>query len=491
MSKGRPSLGSLNCLPIEVLSDILIYAGPDALMTAEQLSSPIRKTMVWVWKEMYETVAGVKDWRIPKPRYFTPKCWKRYYWEYKKEIEGPIKILQRGTISAKIRWRVSNIDTISLRSSDSVTIHLNEDPSIPTLTKWTITLQTQIVKDAAMLGVFVHVDSKDLPDSLHKVKCCYSLSLLSDHHRQIAHGAADGVGFNELANPRGWIFPRSAMENNAMENEALIEFDVTILPTKSTSVGQYYELLSMNDVPEWLKIVSASAVGRLAQFATNPVAAKKSLQGAGPIPLIVLFESPDTSDKLKTALAGCLWNILDTSTILLPVEMLQRIVGAACQTLSTTLKKNSQYLETAGDVKIVEACDGASQITQCLVNTMCGLMWNIPTGKVNRQLLASHPLFFPSIYSVLCNDEYLRSHVCCLHLLSSLRCHGPLPDRYDNWYHVLLNRYLSKEVRNGVALSHRDIVEFFLPLLFSSDLSCIAFGHRCITVFYFDDIDIY
>lgn len=154
---------------------------------------------------------------------------------------------------------------------------------------------------------------------------------------------------------------------------------------------------------------------------------------------------------------------------------------------------------------------------QNLVNALCGLMWNIPITERHRSILAGHWAFFPCIAAVLSQRAYRRSHFSCLHVLTTLRANGVAPvivpgdDESGPSFGKYLRGYLdAQDPRSraagavpaaadqlqateniGVALSLRDVADFFVPLLRSRDLDCVAFGYWAMTVFYWNATDIY
>lgn len=141
------------------------------------------------------------------------------------------------------------------------------------------------------------------------------------------------------------------------------------------------------------------------------------------------------------------------------------------------------------------------------MNALCGLMWNIPVTDRHRRILAGHWAFYPCLAAVLSQKQLQRSHFSCLHVLTTLISHGIEPNgapANSSFTKYMASYLASAESRRsgehgelqhvqdvGVALSLRDVADFFLPLLRSKSIDCVTFGKWAMTIFYWNSTDIY
>eukprot|EP01012_Entosiphon_sulcatum_P053122 TRINITY_DN7306_c0_g1_i2.p2 TRINITY_DN7306_c0_g1~~TRINITY_DN7306_c0_g1_i2.p2 ORF type:complete len:217 (-),score=38.43 TRINITY_DN7306_c0_g1_i2:47-697(-) len=207
--------------------------------------------------------------------------------------------------------------------------------------------------------------------------------------------------------------------------------------------------------------------------------------------------------RLAQSAAVTLWNMLDASEILMEARLIQRLFAAACRTLHRVVRHElvqPTYAVTCGsceDLDLGELAEVQNQEDQHsrqlralgLVNTLAGLMWNIPVTPDYRVMMAQHPCFVPGLQAILDNSLCSRTHFTCLHLLATLRHFDQLPQRGIEVLHRHLPRFVEgvnpeDASELGVLLSLRDLVDFFLPLIRSRKLECVAFGAWSLQLYY-------
>eukprot|EP01060_Flectonema_neradi_P008043 TRINITY_DN15740_c0_g1_i1.p1 TRINITY_DN15740_c0_g1~~TRINITY_DN15740_c0_g1_i1.p1 ORF type:complete len:519 (+),score=63.46 TRINITY_DN15740_c0_g1_i1:76-1632(+) len=502
----------------DIVGDILGWLDSKSLLGCNLVSKQIKDIIIRrkLWKYIFEKrCTEDNNWLMPPEGTITNNSWLTYHFRYEKELRKPICTKIRSPISRTYQWRVGSLASKLNDSGQNPRIksekfsftftEVIDDQEVDRTLVWEILIQRQPKNGRYQYGIYI--------TQLDKVKCFFALATLGHHYlpKQRYESEKNFVR-NDPAHPQscGWLFQEEALTSPDM---TLIEFDVTVYPTELNCVQPFYDLIKNDSVEERLRRHLVCSLGEfVTHLASNPNNAKRYVQvtNGGPLPLVDVFENPNTSQALRTAVAGCLWNILDTSTMYIRHDVLERVIVSACRSLIEVLidqKHTTVSLDSfasCNDVAITDITfrhpheqEPSSQDSPiALVSSLCGLMWNIPITPENRSLLTRNRSFFVAIAGVLSNDAYRRSHICCLHILTTLKVHGSLPEPFDRRFSSYLRDYLQKndnrrEVPHNVALSLRDVAEFFLPLVFSSNLDCIAFGKWAVSVFYFNTIDIY
>jgi hypothetical protein len=377
--------------------------------------------------------------------------------------------------------------------------------------KWKILFQRLVRDHKDHLGIF-------LQQKTHKIRCFFSLSVLGDDGEPVSSHSCPKQfqGGRELDHSTcGWLFSLDSLAPVLGDNrqELVVELDLTVFPNELEAVEPLFELITKEDTSEELRRVTVSSLGDfVTHFAPNPSKAKQYLQGlqGGPLPLINLLDDPKSKAQIRSAAAGALWNILDTSKICISPQLVFRMVNAACLSLHNLFvrekARNQGQDSSSGDQLAVDMeedeglfddddlnGDRGAQLRDHLVNALTGLMWNIPIVNDFRKMMASNKHFFPALFSILEDKEYARTHFTCLHLISTLHHYDYLPESMAESFKTHLQNYIdAKEsicdvtpTDVGVLLSLRDVADFFVPLLRSRKLECVNFGQWCMKLFYF------
>eukprot|EP01062_Namystynia_karyoxenos_P066317 TRINITY_DN60284_c0_g1_i1.p1 TRINITY_DN60284_c0_g1~~TRINITY_DN60284_c0_g1_i1.p1 ORF type:complete len:633 (+),score=177.02 TRINITY_DN60284_c0_g1_i1:114-2012(+) len=601
----RKSRGIPATIDVEAFGEVLAYLPAADLVHAEQVSRAVRSVVLYrqLWRQLFvyrcQRPTDGEAWHMP-PADCAPKCWKQFYHQYSRELARPACLRRRSAISATYVWRVAHLRSklcspLQIHHSEAFSTVHEEEPLTRTgseeslgrrrtvSTEWRLLLQELHRDGKEQIGVFLQQDASQSwwDDALGRASgpagpahCYFSLAMLDHAYRRIdqmyhacekrfEHGSGAHNG-----NTCGWLFPVDRLEGAGVlreSDELIVELDITVFPSELCSVKPLYELVASELTEPDLKRVVVQSLGDfVTHHAQNPLRAKRALQtlDGGPVPLVDIFEAPGTNVSLKSAVAGCLWNILDTSSMYIEQPLLIRIIDSACSTLMEVMLDSGCCLSSVGSDGAAErparwasplrrsgsvwgrpprrrarAGDDAdlqplpryrtvfsfsprlhhseiplpgedgepSEETRSLVNSLCGLMWNIPITEHHRDLLASHWAFFPGLAAVLSRRSFRRSHFSCLHLLTTQKLHGKFPK--DPEASASFSRFLEQYLGDcdhrdqagngvcnqdaGVALSIRDVADFFLPLLRAKDLDCVAFGKWAMTVFYWNTTDIY
>ncbi|KAJ9450797.1 hypothetical protein DIPPA_11535 [Diplonema papillatum] len=467
--------GDLRRLAAEVVGEILHYLQPADLLRMEAAS---RYFAVFIagsslWRALFEARctdksahAGrpacrkdladgvdqahlhdpVAQWKMPPPRLWPTKNWKSFYHQYDRETRAPRCVLKRSDISRKYIYRVPGLcgklcnpqPCMSPSFSIDYTVHVDpltgKGGTKDVHTAWSILLQASNSKDnIAQLGIFVKPKQN--------VRCRFSLAAVDHDYKIIQHCSVEKE-FEEDGTC-GWLFPRNMLKEKDMIDEVIIELDITVYPENLACVEHFYQLIENTETEDDLKRVIVSSLGDfVTHLSPNPTHAKRYIQqmGGGPLPLVRVFEDKKTTLSLKAAAAGCMWNILDTSTMYIAYPILERLVSSACSTLMEILHKEKHltisdpqledldnldlssipfYFTPSSGVRQrcvrgeaspspapsadAEADDFGRQRDgsdlRGLVNSLCGLMWNIPVAPDKRYT----PPFFLLLIVATCN----------------------------------------------------------------------------------------
>jgi hypothetical protein len=361
---------------------------------------------------------------------------------------------------------------------------------------WKILLQKLRREHKDCVGIFL--EQTEFP-----IRCFFSLAVLDDMGGYVEKRACYKYfqGLTDLGtSTSGWLFPHSTTSPSALSyerHEVRIQVDLTIFPDELDAIKPLFELIESPDTPSDVQRYSITSLGDfVTHFSTNPSKAKRYIQELDGAPqfLIALLEDSSASAQLQCTAAGSLWNILDTSRIYISDELVLRLINAACTLLQSVLTANKRIPPIAKAVGESEDENQYEvQLREHLVNSLTGLMWNIPVTDKFRQMIASNCGFFPSVFTVLDNPTYSRTHFTCLHLISTLHNYGHVPSSVVGLYRCHLNEFIESKEKSddvaptdvGVLLSVRDVADFFIPLLLSSEDECIRFGAWCINLFYF------
>ena len=336
---------SLNRVPLELIGSILEYLDPNSLLVAGVLCHGIRNYINSrnMWKGHFQRMELVSsDWQVP-PDDMLASDWKTLFWQYRKEVVGPpFCCYNRTPISKRFRWRVGAVYEKmpnALDIHDSVPFQMQYTVVTPKGVKQTVTvewkLQVQrLTKDSEdVFGVFAHQEEN--------VECLFGISLLNHKYevfeRHLCSKAFDGQSGGKTC---GWQFHAKHMQTNRIPDQLLIEFDVTIFPEGLAGLEPLYGLLLSPKSDDYLRSFVVDSLGEyLTRRASSPPQAKKYVQmvNGGPLPLLQVFEDPKALPLLRSSVAGCLWNILDTSVPYISTETLQRVIHIACKTLVSEL----------------------------------------------------------------------------------------------------------------------------------------------------------
>eukprot|EP01065_Artemidia_motanka_P034963 TRINITY_DN42940_c0_g1_i1.p1 TRINITY_DN42940_c0_g1~~TRINITY_DN42940_c0_g1_i1.p1 ORF type:complete len:603 (+),score=106.65 TRINITY_DN42940_c0_g1_i1:62-1870(+) len=574
----------------DVQGIVFSYLPPSSLLNVE-LASREFHTVIHsrrLWYHLFQQRclrpfgSDEEEWRMP-PGHCHPSDWKRFFFQYGREIDRPTCVLRRSPISGRYIWRVTGLgdklrEPLSIHDSKPFTISFAEetqsgDTTRRVSTSWKLLVQRHVRDGSVQIGAFLQQDRVEIAnvraDSVH---CYFAIAMLDMAGKPIASHRIEKRFHFGSSNTCGWLFPANRLADAGMPplKEGLVmELDVTVFPSELSNVGPLYQLITAEHTEPDLKRVVVQCLGEFVTHrARNPWRAKRCIQtrNGGPVTLVDMLQNPRTGVPLKTAIAGCLWNILDTSCMYIDARLLERVVDSACASLAEFfvvpdndqpdpekrccdflldgaarltasrfyarctatrrrrglpvwgrppfcgLHLSEEGVPDADPYRVVfrmpetPASDDAappvgSDADQAvrLANSLCGLIWNIPICDKYRSLLANHWAFFPSLAAVLSQPALHRSHFSCLHVLTTLKLHGCFPDEpeFKESFRAYLVQYLDaydtdKDHRDiGVALCLRDVADFFVPLLRSKDLDCIAFGKWAITVFYCNRTDIY
>lgn len=284
-----------------------------------------------------------------------------------------------------------------------------------------------------------------------------------------------------------------------------------MFPNELPALESVYALIQDGGVCEDTRVALISVFGDF--VSSKPYAVKRYLQefNGGPLALVNLLEDTRSSLRLQQAAAGALWNILDSSKIYLEENVLRRMINAACLGLHSIFCDERHQLrqaKTSGHEGVLPlagqrkcACcyhtdaryddptlEPESEFRGHLVNTLTGLLWNIPITAQYRSLLAANRSFFPSLVAILGDPSVSRTHFSGLHLLSTMHKYNHLPAELVPVFRLHLQEKMStgEATDVGVLLSLRDVADFFVPLLLSPKLECVAFGAWCLGLFYYE-----
>eukprot|EP01006_Ploeotia_vitrea_P042605 TRINITY_DN66639_c3_g4_i3.p1 TRINITY_DN66639_c3_g4~~TRINITY_DN66639_c3_g4_i3.p1 ORF type:complete len:676 (-),score=26.22 TRINITY_DN66639_c3_g4_i3:324-2327(-) len=129
------------------------------------------------------------------------------------------------------------------------------------------------------------------------------------------------------------------------------------------------------------------------------------------------------------------------------------------------------------------------------VFNLLGMLWNLPVtppfpGRVDfKPLLAKTSDLLNLLFDVLSSGQLCNSHFICLHLLTTLHMHGLLPERYHGLLRGHIKHFMEHPFPSitkvnrfdiDLNLNLRDLADFFIPLLTSNKLECVAFGSICL-----------
>eukprot|EP01063_Lacrimia_lanifica_P026935 TRINITY_DN3711_c0_g2_i1.p1 TRINITY_DN3711_c0_g2~~TRINITY_DN3711_c0_g2_i1.p1 ORF type:complete len:409 (+),score=123.46 TRINITY_DN3711_c0_g2_i1:142-1368(+) len=390
----RRCVGTLGRLSWDVIAECLLWLDDSSLLLAGEVCRGVAGCVASArcWQRRFDLrCRGDEDWRAPPPE-CTPPCWKRLYHRYRRELERPSCVFHRSGVSRRFVWRIGALgkklkpgDNGRARHYESQEVETYHTELLPrratadVTTRWQLQLQRK-TDDPRQVGVFLSQDQKT-------TMCYFSLGVLNHDYTPIKRYTAKKCF--ECQSKYGWFFSLEELEAAGMRGELIVEMDVTVFPKGVSCVSPFYKLLGRPEVDEQLKGV---LVDWLAEYAThtapNPNRAKKYLQQENPAPLVNAFESPATSYLLKGTIAGCLWNILDISPIYIASDMLDRIIRAACANLKRVLDDmQAPAATTALSFTFPEGPEDEHPCSKSIkmnVNSLCGLMWNIPVAPEHR-----------------------------------------------------------------------------------------------------------
>eukprot|EP01004_Peranema_trichophorum_P002914 NODE_1937_length_1745_cov_98.948829_g1649_i0.p1 GENE.NODE_1937_length_1745_cov_98.948829_g1649_i0~~NODE_1937_length_1745_cov_98.948829_g1649_i0.p1 ORF type:complete len:511 (-),score=37.01 NODE_1937_length_1745_cov_98.948829_g1649_i0:146-1678(-) len=498
---------------VEIFGEVLLFLNHNDLLKCELLCCLVYRLIQQrrIWRILFEEKVSTHFWCLPKEE--DGICWKTLYYKYKKEVDEVRISLLRNTLSARFIWRCLRLWNHLSQPLDrhrSPAFELSSIDGKPL--KWKILLQKLVRDNQEHLGIF-------LQQKYHPVRCFFSLSVLdSNYNPVLTHSCPKAFpGGRELdASTCGWLFSREALKPliDDSRQELLVQLDLTVFPNTLDSIKPLFELISDNTTTDDLRRTTISSIGDfVTHFTSNTTKAKQYLQeiNGGPLPLINILDDQLAKSSLRSAAAGALWNILDTSTIYMKPELIQRMVQAACWSLHcvfakrpVTIVEDPNLAHVFGmistdspsyrnEVVMDEDLDNDRGVQEPLVTSLTGLMWNIPIIHEFRIMMATNPYFFPSLFRILMDDEFSRAHFTCLHLISTLHKYNHLPKELVPTFRTFLYRYISTKdsmtdltpTDVGVLLSLRDVADFFIPLLLSRHVECVAFGSWCMDLFYF------
>jgi hypothetical protein len=510
----KPAAARIISLPEELFGDALTFLDTSDLFTCELLCRRVQRMIAYrkLWRVHFE-------YRVLKDKWCWPRGallinWKTFYCKYEKEIQVR-HALRRNEVSGKFVWRCTNLWeqlTKPLETHRSRSFHLGHTDG--DRLKWKILFQRLVRDQKDHLGIFLQQKYKP-------IRCFFSLSVLGDDGTAVSSHSCPKQfqGGRELDNSTcGWLFSLDSLAPVLGDDrrELVVELDLTVFPNELSAVAPLLQLISKEDTPEELRRVTVSSLGDfVTHYAPNPTKAKQYLQelNGGPLPLIDLLDSPKSKAQIRSAAAGALWNILDTSRISITPHLLARMINAACLSLNHLFIGEDGYrqclaedpahsdavgaaLEAANAFEEDEELAGprGGDLREHLVNALTGLMWNIPILNDYRRMMATNRFFFPALFTILDTEAYSRTHFTCLHLISTLHHHGYLPAHLRARFVRHLEEYIAAKDASetqvsaaevGVLLSLRDVADFFVPLLLSQKVECVLFGKWCMELFYF------
>jgi hypothetical protein len=462
----------------DLFADCLSFLDESTLLTCELVSRNFRRIILYrrSWKHLFDQRVTKDKWIAPIT---PPEDWKVKYWKFNRELKL-YKLHHRNSVSARFIWRYVDLKSIKFEDTSAYFCHGHKDGRP---LRWKIILQN--LEDRRQTGIFLQQETPD-------VNSFFTVNLLTDDYETICSQSTAKEfkgGSNYQDSTCGWFFPQLRDAQSL-----IVVIDLTVFGKDMACLAPLYQLIS-NDLSENLLKNVLSYLGDFCtHVAEHKLKARRYLQENAE-PLVRLLEDESKAALLRASAAGTLWNSLDTSELYISVPLVKRITETAVRMVQKLQKiysregSESDEEVEPGDAELVGP--NSNLVRVHLVNTVTGMMFNLPIVKDFREVMAATPGFFRAVMWILSCKEFCKSHFTCIHILAMFHHQNMLPNEFIEEFGQHLDHYIDASTRDefslnelGVLLSIRDVADFFVALLLSQQVECVKFGSWCLRSYY-------
>eukprot|EP01065_Artemidia_motanka_P011621 TRINITY_DN16299_c0_g1_i1.p1 TRINITY_DN16299_c0_g1~~TRINITY_DN16299_c0_g1_i1.p1 ORF type:complete len:693 (+),score=141.87 TRINITY_DN16299_c0_g1_i1:68-2080(+) len=181
--------------------------------------------------------------------------------------------------------------------------------------------------------------------------------------------------------------------------------------------------------------------------------------------LPVLGRLVELEPKLGWKAAHALWSLCDSSYFAAPEQDVRAVTAATVD----ALKRAVAAVHTGESVDAaVTAARGVDRTT--------GALSNLCVSPTARDVLAGDPSFAGVALDVCESLALSTSRFNALSMLCTLLTHNRLPTGSRSRLRRLLREFCAAPDPPNVRTSARDVADFFIPLVMSKHVECVAFG---------------
>ena len=495
---------SFQVLPVEIVFTCLCFLRPTDILAAEEVCKWMQNfTKIHkLWKVIFTRNCLGNAWRLPGEGK-EPDSWKKYYYLYKSQ--RGLKINEKmQNISAAVRWRVPIPKHFKSRKIRSREFKFSKDALGEAIT-WQIEVE-------CLLGVPVY---PEIPGAVlpHAPPYCTSASIEAkkkgkycnyNHSHQMAkvriwttntwtpemtdhyYGSYCTIVVRDIFDEID-IIPEAVLDidsgNNLMidtcnlsgDREIVLRIDLTLALMISAPLAPLYTLLSSKDESCCIKIGYCRAIFEIARCKRKYGSTFSHLNNRSISSLVALAAEPRSSQKLRSELFQALLNLLSPAAVFIPDDLAGELLRTCINVLRDTPVPHYN-------------CFGMRQTDVSLAQNVSGSLFNLLVHPVARELideaaqltavgLLEHPAYRLCTFSIL---AVLLTSLNWGTLCSSLE------DKLSTItsYYMKSNNPLDTDC-TGVAWDETDIAAYFLPLLCSSNITCVTFSSWCLNAYYF------